>query len=80
VPKLSRTDDRLVLLAKDDTGIIGDEDLRARERNAQYAQIFDAVTQIEPTDGQQTLMDREVDALDVVAEGTSAEGPQRIRE
>jgi hypothetical protein len=80
VLKLARTDDRLVLLAKDYTGAVSDEDLRARDWNAQYAQIFAAVTNIALTDGKQTLMDREVDALDVVAEGTSADGPQRIRE
>jgi hypothetical protein len=80
VLKLARTDDRLVLLAKDYTGAVGDEDLRARDWNAQYAQIFQAVTSVQLSDGKQTLMDREVDALDVVAEGTSADGPQRIRE
>jgi hypothetical protein len=80
VLKLARTDDRLVLLAKDYTGAVGDEDLRARDWSAQYAQIFTAVTNISITDGKQTLMDHTIDALDVVAEGTSADGPQRIRE
>lgn len=82
VLKLVRADDRLVLLAKDYTGAVDEtiEDLRARDWKAQYGQIFDAVTSVRVTTTEQMLMDRMVPALDVIAEGTSADGPQRIRE
>lgn len=79
VLKLSRVDARLVLIAKDYTGDV-DEDLKVRDWHAQYAQIFETVTNISITDGKHTLIDRVVDALDVVAEGTNADDPQRIRE
>jgi hypothetical protein len=82
VMKLVRTDDRLVLMAKDYTGNVDDtlDALRTKDWNAQYAQIFDAVTSVRVSDAEQTLMDRVVPALDVVAEGTTADGAQRIRE
>jgi hypothetical protein len=82
VLKLIRADDRLVLLAKDYTGAVDETfaDLQARDWNTQYAQIFDAVTSVRVTTTEQLLMDRTVSALDVIAEGTTADGPQRIRE
>lgn len=82
VLKLVRTDDRLVLLAKDYSGAVDGtfEDLQARDWSGQYKQIFDAVTNVRVTKTEQMLMDRMTPALDVVAEGTTADGPQRIRE
>jgi hypothetical protein len=82
VLKLVRTDDRLVLLAKDYVGAVDEtfETLQARDWNAQYAQIFDTVISVRVTKVEQMLMDRMAPALDVVAEGTTEDGPQRIRE
>lgn len=82
VLKLVRADDRLVLLAKDYVGTVAEtfEDLQARDWNAQYAQIFGAVPHVRVTQTEQMLMDRTVPALDVVADGATADGPQRIRE
>ncbi len=69
VIKLVRTDDKLVLLAKDYAGSEHDTlaDLETRDWSDQYTQILGAVPRIAITTTAQTLMDRVVPALDVTA-------------
>jgi hypothetical protein len=82
VLQLFRTDERLVLLAKDYVGAFDETiaDLDARDWNAHYAQLFDKVTSVVVTETEQTLLDRTVPALDIVADGATVDGRQRIRE
>jgi hypothetical protein len=82
VLQLARTDDHLVLLAKDYAGAVDETigELEARDWRGQYAQVFDTLTSVRVARCWQRLMDRTVAAIDVVAEGTTAEGAQRIHE
>ena len=80
--KLTRSDARLALNAKD-YSVASDEtiaDLQARDWRAQDAQVFETVTDVRVTPCEQTLMDRLVPALEVIAEGTTSGRAQRIRE
>ena len=82
VMQLARSDDHLVLLAKDYAGSVDETigDLEARDWRGHYAQVFDAVTSVRVSRCEQRLIDRVVPALDVVAEGVTGEGQHRIRE
>lgn len=82
VLKLARTDERLVLLAKAYTGAVPETlgEIGERDWTEQYAQIFDTVTNVRVSRSQLTLIDRVVPALDVIGEGTTIDGAQRVRE
>ena len=82
VLKMVRSDDVLVLTAKDYASLTSEtiHNLRSRDWTEQYAQVFDILTSLRVAESEQTLMSRVVPALDVVAEGLIGDSTHRMRE
>ncbi len=80
--KLVRSDDVLVLMAKDYSKArhTPADDLGARDWSAHYAKVFDDVTNLRVAHTRHMLMDRVVPGRDIVVEGTVGAEAHRMRE